>query len=272
MRKSILYMSSGLILLSAVWLVSILVSKIKMMRRNIDVYSVMKNWNYMLQKKCDQQNEIDNFVDANYCSLSSIRKLNRLIQENHDQIFFEVQSLLALGYKGFPMSNIDKIQKSLTRGSERWSPIWVKFMDSWAGTASHLPTLQKIIKEVGNDILLLHVSVFNPGTELPYHRGISRGVWRYHYGLQIPEGDLGLEVEGKYYRWREREGFIWDDTLLHRAWNKTDQIRLVIFADVHRQFNPILKFISRKVHSFLQKTKQVKEIKKKLEEQGVIQD
>ena len=232
---------------------------------NLNSYKVLGWWNSHIDKIRNEQNKVDHLQDASLSNVKTARKLNRLISESHNQILQEVHTLMESGYYGYPMSKMDDIQRSLTQGSENWSPIWIKFIDSWAGSAKHLPTLTKIVKEIGDDIVLLHVSVFKPGTYLPYHTGISKCVWRYHYGLQIPEGDTYLEIEGVKHKWEAGRGFIWDDTLPHSAWNYTDKIRMVIFADIYRNMPSTYKQLSKLMHKGIQATSHVRHIAKNIE-------
>ena len=124
---------------------------------------------------------------------------------------------MSSGYTGYPMVHMDKKQEFLTSGKTLWSPIWVKFIETWAGTADSLPILKKIVSKV-DDILLLRVSV------LPLHNGISMGVWRYNYGLSITDVDVGINIDNK---WKNRQGFIWDDTVPHSSWNLTNETRFL---------------------------------------------
>jgi beta-hydroxylase len=123
------------------------------------------------------------------------------------------------------------------------------------------------------DILLLHISVFWPPVELPSHRGVSKGVYRYHYGLEIPEGDVGMTVNGQPFRWQQDRGVIWDDTLLHSAWNKSPAPRLVIFADLPRVLpSPWMNGMNSWIYSLVQRTKHIKEIQARLAQEGITVD
>jgi beta-hydroxylase len=234
----------------------------------LNAYIIMKKLNDLIKPERDRQNRKFKLMDANDSQLTSVKILHSQIKLNHDQILKEVKELMAKGYEGLPMAEIDNVQKSFVNGSKNWSPIWVKFIDCWAGTSKHLPTLKRIVKKAGDDVLLLHVSVFKPHTFLPEHRGISYGVLRYHYGLDIPEGDVGLQLEDTKYSWTNREGFLWDDTLNHSAWNNTDNYRLVIFADIHRPLPWHKRIISRRFHKLIQNTKHVNEIQERLRKEG----
>ena len=47
-----------------------------------------------------------------------------------------------------------------------------------------------------------------------------------------------LMIDGITYHLQEREGFLWDDTFLHSAINRSEQARVVLLFDVFRQDQP----------------------------------
>jgi aspartate beta-hydroxylase len=56
-----------------------------------------------------------------------------------------------------------------------------------------------------------------------------------HLPLIVPE-DCALVVGGEEHRWREGQVVVFDDTYEHEAWNRSDQIRIVLIADVWSPF------------------------------------
>jgi hypothetical protein len=239
-------------------------------------YYLIGCWGYMLENVKTRQNSVayndltnvvPSLMKAKTCPLKSARKLESLVTANHDKIMEEIETLMNT-YEGIAMADVDDVQSSFIKGSKDWKTLWVKFLNGWAGTADDLPTLRDITKEMGDDVTLLHVSILRPGMRLPPHKGIHAGVWRYHYGLTIPEGDTGLNIEGSNFKWKEGEGVIWDDSLMHSAWNMTNENRLIIFADLPRDLNPIASYINRLVINVAQCTKRVKRIKKLIKTQN----
>jgi beta-hydroxylase len=97
-------------------------------------------------------------------------------------------------------------------------------------------------------------------------------VKHYHYGLKIPKGDVGLQIEDKVIRWQEREGFVWDDTLAHAAWNRTNQPRIIIFADVLREMSGAKAWFARILYDLAQRNKSVEKIREKLRKEGIVID
>jgi hypothetical protein len=59
-------------------------------------------------------------------------------------------------------------------------------------------------------------------------------VWRCHLPLRVPaEAErCGLEVGGEVRHWREGEALVFCDAHRHRAWNDSDEPRLVLVFDV----------------------------------------
>jgi beta-hydroxylase len=79
-------------------------------------------------------------------------------------------------------------------------------------------------------------SILAPGKHIGEHRGPWRGVLRYHLALRVPEPaeQAGISVGGQVAHWREGRSLLFDDGYEHYAWNDTDDVRVVLFADVIR--------------------------------------
>ena len=224
-------------------------------------------WNRRIKSECDSQdinplNGIPSYHDAWECSNKTATELHRLIQLNHNDILSEVLEAM----NSDENISLDGISHKWFKNEDKWNPIWVRFMGDWASTADKLPTLKRIVS-LFPDIPVLHVSIFYPGVTLVENKAPSRAVHRYHYGLKIPHGDVGLKIAGYDVRWKEHEGFIWDDTLTHSAWNHTSEPRIVIFADIFRELSPINSIGSKAIYSILQRTGFVTDIKKKFKPQ-----
>ncbi len=77
-------------------------------------------------------------------------------------------------------------------------------------------------------------SLLEPGTHLYPHRGELEGVLRCHLGLEVPDGDCALRGGGETRRWRSGRCLIFDDTLEHEAWNRTNRDRVVLLITFAR--------------------------------------
>ncbi|MGH9058118.1 MAG: aspartyl/asparaginyl beta-hydroxylase domain-containing protein [Acidimicrobiales bacterium] len=90
-------------------------------------------------------------------------------------------------------------------------------------------------------------SILSPHKQIPAHRGPWRGVLRYHLALRVPEPSdaAGIEVGGQVAHWEEGRSLLFDDGYEHRAWNHTDGVRVVLFADVLRPLGPAAERLNR---------------------------
>ena len=77
-------------------------------------------------------------------------------------------------------------------------------------------------------------SWIDPGCEIKPHKGYTDEVLRCHLGLVVPEGDCALQVEETIYRWEVGKAFVFDDRLLHSAWNRTNSKRCVLLVVFYR--------------------------------------
>lgn len=57
-------------------------------------------------------------------------------------------------------------------------------------------------------------------------------ITRCHLPLVVPKGDLGITVNGETRIWEKGKMISFDDSLLHNAWNHTDEVRIVMMIDV----------------------------------------
>lgn len=76
-------------------------------------------------------------------------------------------------------------------------------------------------------------SVLRPRAEIPSHYGQTNAGLTVHFPLVIPD-HAGIMVANHRHTWRPGETFIFDDSFEHKAWNRSDQIRIVlILGDWH---------------------------------------
>jgi len=231
-----------------------------------DPYQLLSWWDSIINPLCELQDQKLKEPAPSYCKgeLSSnrgIRRLDFLVKVHHREILNEALQLMKDG-GAVPMAELDLTQSKFFEW--KWRPLWVKFLNGYASSADRMPTLKRIASQVPG-LNLLHVSLMLPGTVLDLHRGPSRAVLRYHYGLLIPEGNTGLYLAGKRLGWKEGEGFSWDDTLLHGSWNLTNKPRMVIFADVRRDLGWLYNLGTSLIFWGVSRTRTTTEASHKLE-------
>ena len=85
--------------------------------------------------------------------------------------------------------------------------------------------------------------------ELPLHTNYDPHMYRCHFGLLVPNGDIGIEVDGTKKAWEEGEALVFDSMRPHRVWNNTGQARYIVLIDCFRP-EPIQEEV-RAVHKLL---------------------
>ena len=73
-------------------------------------------------------------------------------------------------------------------------------------------------------------SILKAGKTIPPHTGVTNIRTIVHLPLIVPDG-CGFRVGGETRQWREGEGFAFDDTIEHEAWNRSDQDRALLILD-----------------------------------------
>ena len=116
---------------------------------------------------------------------------------------------------------------------------WKRFYLKWYD-ASH-PSAVKLCPKTTyllNQIPRVKAAMFAelpPGGQLNPHRDPFAGSLRYHLGLMTPNDDnCFISVDGIRKSWRDGQGFVFDETYVHEAYNRTDRNRIILFVDVER--------------------------------------
>ncbi|WP_315761293.1 aspartyl/asparaginyl beta-hydroxylase domain-containing protein [Sphingomonas sp. Y38-1Y] len=78
-------------------------------------------------------------------------------------------------------------------------------------------------------------SILAPGTHIPAHRGVTKGLVTCHLGLIVPQdGDVRMRVGDRFVRWAEGETLVFDDTYDHEVWNDSAGTRVVLLIQFER--------------------------------------
>jgi aspartyl/asparaginyl beta-hydroxylase (cupin superfamily) len=88
-------------------------------------------------------------------------------------------------------------------------------------------------------------SILAPGTHIPEHRGVTKGLITCHLGLIVPrDGDVRMRVHDRVVRWAEGETLVFDDTYNHEVWNDTNGTRVVLLIQFERPLRNPGKWIA----------------------------
>jgi beta-hydroxylase len=78
-------------------------------------------------------------------------------------------------------------------------------------------------------------SMLEGGAHIKPHVGYTDEVLRCHLGVVVPDG-CSLRVGEREQAWVEGRCLVFDDTIEHEAWNRSDRTRVVLLIDFKRDF------------------------------------
>src|SRR5512132_4201131 len=134
---------------------------------------------------------------------------------------------------------------------------WKRFYVKWYGEP--LPSAQAACPKtvaLVQSLPTVNAAMFAllpPGGKLNRHRDPFAGSLRYHLGLITPNSDAcRIFVDGEPYAWRDGEDVVFDETFIHRAENRTDQDRVILFCDLERPLRtPIMRALNRFIAGYV---------------------
>ncbi len=134
---------------------------------------------------------------------------------------------------------------------------WKRYYLKWYGNV--LPSAQAQCPQtvaLVDAIPMVKAAMFAllpPGSRLNPHRDPFAGSLRYHLGLVTPNSpDCRILVDGEELVWRDGEDFMFDETFVHWAENRTEHTRVILFCDIERPLRtPLMRAINRAVSRFM---------------------
>jgi len=78
-------------------------------------------------------------------------------------------------------------------------------------------------------------SALQPRTRIPPHTGVSNARLVVHLPLIVPPG-CGFRVGAETRSWEVGRAWVFDDTIEHEAWNDSDDLRVILIADIWNMF------------------------------------
>jgi len=144
--------------------------------------------------------------------------------------------------------DISEKQKPLTEG-EQWKTFWLYgYGEKAEENCARCPETVRILQKIPG-MKSAMFSILAPRKHIPEHRGMWKGMLRYHLGLIIPgpEGSCRIRVGKDVRCWQEGKSMIFDDSHPHEVWNDTDSDRVVLFVDLVRPVFFPLSLLNRSI-------------------------
>lgn len=108
-------------------------------------------------------------------------------------------------------------------------------------------------------------SILAPGTHIPDHRGVTKGLITCHLGLIVPrDGDVRMRVRDRIVRWAEGETLVFDDTYRHEVWNETAGTRVVLLIQFERPLRQPGKWFADFFMGFVRRSAFVQEARQNI--------
>jgi len=174
----------------------------------------------------------------------------RELEQNYDTIHQEVEALCAEPGAIPFVEDVHPHERSIVADAQ-WKTFFLHaFGNPLEENLKKCPGTAALLQRVPN-IVLAFFSILQPGAKLKPHRGIYKGVLRYHLGIEIPmtKEKCGLSVAGNYMPWANGSSFVFDDTFEHFAQNESDNPRAILIIDFEREVPFWLRGLNRAVIS-----------------------
>jgi beta-hydroxylase len=158
---------------------------------------------------------------------------HQILENNWEIIKKECQNIKNKYKDRIPaMEQLDSKYNALSDNT--WKVFFLRLFNNDLKNGDLCPETMKLIKQC-KGIKTAFFSTLKPKTRLNPHEGEYLSIYRYHLGLIIPEPDkCFIRIKDNILRWKEGEGFMFDDTHTHGAINNGDTDRTILFLDIER--------------------------------------
>lgn len=224
---------------------------------------VYQHWNKIIQKECLYQNETDRAFH-NVLSLQSAWICqNEYVRELHRSIFLMHHGLLAKVEEYF-QAMLECAEEEKPTAPKRGGLRYFPFRVNCEATSLSLLTDGFNFNQLQPNVLSLGLLIIEPNTLTSWQRASTRGIYRYHYALKLPqEGEYGLHLKDwevseeldenipiHRIKWKDKHGFIWDPTYYYRLSNLTSEPCFLLIADIPRQLSYRYHTINSLLHTY----------------------
>lgn len=164
-----------------------------------------------------------------------------------------------------PLGEVSPDHRRIAR-DENWKSL---FLSGYGYQSEHnralCPAISKAIDQIPG-LVTAFLSIMEPGTHVPSHRGLTKAWLNCHLPLVLPDdsGRCEIEIAGSTYRWREGEYLVFDETYRHEVWNLSSQPRLILFMQLRRPMRWPGKALSNVIYHMIRRSSFVQDVRRKL--------
>lgn len=159
-----------------------------------------------------------------------------LLRDNWQTIRAEALTVLADRQNVPPLGKVSPDHRGIAPNAA-----WKSFFFSGYGyraeaNRTRCPKTAALLDRVPN-VVVAFFSIFEPGTYVKAHKGVTSGLINVHLPLVVPPPAAGrceIRVDDQVRRWTPGEYLIFDETYEHEVWNDTAEPRVVLLLQVLR--------------------------------------
>jgi ornithine lipid ester-linked acyl 2-hydroxylase len=181
----------------------------------------------------------------------------------------ELQAVMARREDIPNFQDISEAQKALTEG-EQWKTFWLyAYGEKAERNCARCPETVRVLNLIPG-MKSAMFSILAPRKHIPEHRGMYKGVLRYHLGLIVPgpDGSCKIRVGEDVRCWKEGTSLIFDDSHPHEVWNDCDSYRVVLFVDFLRPLPFPLSLLNRSIIWAISRTSSITEPMERIRERA----
>jgi beta-hydroxylase len=182
-----------------------------------------------------------------------------LLRENWEAIRDEALSVVVQNDTAPSLATISPDHRSIAEVNKWKSFFLVGYGYRIEENTVQCPVTTRVIEAVPR-LNTAFFSILAPGTHIPDHRGVTKGLITCHLGLIVPrDGDVRMRVGDRIVRWAEGQTLVFDDTYQHEVWNETGGTRVVLLIQFERPLRQPGKFFADLFMGFVRRSPFVQE-------------
>jgi ornithine lipid ester-linked acyl 2-hydroxylase len=188
---------------------------------------------------------------------------HELVTSEWTKIQSELKAVLSAVDRIPNFQDIVEESKPLTNDDKWLSYFFYAYGQRFERQCSECPDTARLVQKIPG-MKTAFFSILSPGKRIPPHRGVYRGVMRYHLPLLVPQhGTCGIRVGDQTAIFEEGVGIMFDDTYEHEAWNDTKETRVVLLLDIMRPMKFPFNIINSAIITFIKWSPSVRNMRNK---------
>lgn len=170
---------------------------------------------------------------------------HRQVEAHFDMLLEECMTLIRPGQHIPKAHQVDKYNAIISSDDgPGWRTFYLKVYAGWfEENCVKCPRTYELFKDMDN-VTAVMFSIMEPGNRIPPHKGELKGIWRYQLPLLVPsKGKCEITVEDQTIAYVTGRGFLFDDNLTHSVINDTNEYRVVLFLDIQKRSNTLVRIL-----------------------------